>query len=581
MGVSKIVDNRTDLGLARAPSAPERLTLPRFLDDVERLHGPRIALRFNGLDMRYDELAQQARRLAAALISVGVKRGDRVAILISNRPEWAVSIFAAALAGAIGVPVSTFATPDERDFILQHSEASLLLMQRHLVGRNFVAEFIGSHPELESASPHHLALDGLPELRSIVCVPTTDLGNTSDTSDTPPLPDAIEPWTRFLDREPSPSDDPLETAPRTLEPDDSGLLIYTSGTTDRPKGVLHSQKACVIQSWRFAELLGLVEDDIVFTAQPFFWTAGISMSLGATLAVGAKLLLQETFDPGAALDCVEAERATTIHAWVHQEKAMAEHPSAEGRDLGPLHRVEFDSPLAPLAGLEEDVWGIHASYGMTETFTLISALPTWASAEDRTGNSGRPLPGMEIRIVDPASGEACATGKHGEIVVRGVTLMQRYWKVPLEEAFDADGFFHTGDAGYLDSKGLLHWKGRLSGMIKTGGANVSPLEVEKAAADQPSVKAAIAVGVPHPTLGEALVLCVVPTEGNTIDERVLRDKLRERLAAYKVPRLVLVVDEADAPITGSQKLRSDALRTLAEERLAAARIEIAGHVFGA
>lgn len=259
---------------------------------------------------------------------------------------------------------------------------------------------------------------------------------------------------------------------------------------------------------------------------------------------------------------------------------MAEHPSAAGRDLSALHRVEFDSPLAPLAGLEADRWGIHASYGMTETFTLVSALPTWATAEERTRNSGRALPGMEIRIIDPETGAGRNVGEYGEIIVRGPTLMQGYWKIPIENVLDSDGFFHTGDAGRLDAEGLLHWTGRLSGMIKTGGANVSPLEVEKAAADQPAVKAAIAIGVPHPTLGEALVLCVVPTSGNTIDEAALRARLRQRLAAYKVPRHILVVAEAEAPTTGTQKLRSDALRKIALERMAAAHTEIAQHTYG-
>ncbi|MBJ19145.1 MAG: AMP-binding protein [bacterium] len=557
-----------DLALSLAPDAPERLTLPHFLEDVSTRHASRIALRFGNTDTRYAELATNARRWAASLVELGVEPGERVAILISNRPEWAAAAFGAAQAGAIVVPVSTFATPEERDFILRHADASFLLMQRHLVGRDFVAELLGSHRELETAPVHALELKGLPDLRGIACLEAGE------------APSAFEPRQAFLERGAQLPDPRVQEISDAVGPDDSGLMIYTSGTTDRPKGVLHSHKAAVIQSWRMGEFLGLVPEDVVFTAQPFFWTAGISMSLGATLAAGAKLLLQETFDPEAALDCIETERATTVHAWPHQEKAMAEHASAAGRDFSPLHRVEFDSALAPLAGLKEDVWGIYASYGMTETFTLASALPSWATAEERTRNSGPPLPGMEIRIVDPESGEACAVEQRGEIIVRGVTLMQRYWKVPLENVLDRDGFFHTGDGGYMDRAGLLHWKGRLSGMIKTGGANVSPLEVEKAASNLPAIKAAVAVGVPHPTLGEALVLCVVPTEGNAIDEGALRTKLRERLATYKVPRQILVIEEADAPTTGTQKLRTDAMRGLALERLAAAGTEIAGHRFG-
>ncbi|MBW1883934.1 MAG: acyl--CoA ligase [Deltaproteobacteria bacterium] len=561
------IDLELDLELALAPGAPERLTLPRFLEDVAARFGRRVALRFEGVDVRYEELAANARRLAAALLEVGVRKGERVAVLIANRPEWATAVFAASRLGAIAVPVSTFATPDERDYILGHSDACFLLMQRHMAGRDYVAELTHSHPELANASAHGLELAGLPDLRGIACLVAGA------------APAAIEGWETFLERGAGIADKRIQSIADSVAPDDGGWIIYTSGTTDRPKGVLHSQKAGVIQSWRFAELLGLNSQDIVFTAQPLFWTAGISMSLGATLAAGAKLLLQETFAPEAALDCIETERATTVHAWPHQEKAMAEHPSAQGRDFGPLHHVEFNSPLARLIGLEEDIWGIYASYGMTETFTVISALPADASAQQRTGNSGRALPGMEIRIVDPESGEAREVGERGEIIVRGVTLMQGYWKVPLENVLDADGFFHTGDGGFIDADGLLHWKGRLSGMIKTGGANVSPLEVEKAAADLPAVRAAIALGVPHPTLGEALVLCVVPTVGNTIDEKALRVRLRERLAVYKVPRHVIVVDEADAPTTGTQKLRADALRTLALERMTTARTEIAGHIY--
>lgn len=562
-----------DLELALAPDDPARRTLPHFLADVVARFAPRVALRFEGAALSYAALADAAGRLARALLAAGVGRGDRVAILMGNRPEWAVAFFATARAGAIAVPVSTFATPDERDYVLAHSDASFLLMQRGLAGRDFVEELIRGHPELGAGSPDALDLPGLPDLRGIVCVASSLARSAS------PAPPAIEPWEAFLERAEVVPDERVQRIADRIEPGEPGVLVYTSGTTDRPKGVLHSHAAAVIQSWRFAELLGLVQDDVVYTAQPFFWTAGISMSLGATLGAGATLLLQETFEPEPALDCIEREQATTVHAWVHQEKAMAEHPTAAGRDFGPLHRVEFDSPLAPLAGLEEDVWGIHASYGMTETFTLASALPTWSSAEARRNNSGRVLPGMEIRIVDPETGVPRAPGEHGEIIVRGVTLMLGYWKVPIENVLDADGFFHTGDGGFLDAEGLLHWKGRLSGMIKTGGANVSPLEVENAAADLPGVRAAIAVGVPHPTLGEALVLCVVPTAGSRVDVDLLRTRLRERLAAYKVPRHVVIVTEAEAPTTGTQKLRADALRTIALDRMTAERTEIAGHVF--
>ena len=386
---------QSELGLALAPPDRARLTLPRFLEDVVSRFEGRVAIRFGGEDWRFEDVAHEARRWARGLIALGVEPGDRVAILLSNRPEWAVALFAASQVGAIAVPINTFATPDERDFILEHAAARVLLMQRHLAGRDFVEELRKSHPVLGEGSAASLDLPALPDLRHIVCL------------EEDALPGDILPRSAFVAAGRSDDDARIDEIIATIEPETSGLLIYTSGTTDRPKGVLHAHQAAVIQSWRFAEILDLVEEDVVFTAQPFFWTAGICMSLGATMAAGARLLLQETFSPEAALDCVERERVTTVHAWVHQEKAMAEHPTAAGRDFEALHRVEFDSPLAPLAGLDGGRLGnacLLRHDGDLHTLRLDHSRAGRRAEERTEATPGVALPGMEIRVVDPESG---------------------------------------------------------------------------------------------------------------------------------------------------------------------------------
>lgn len=256
---------------------------------------------------------------------------------------------------------------------------------------------------------------------------------------------------------------------------------------------------------------------------------------------------------------------------------MAEHPDAPRRDLSSARKVEFTSPLAPLVGLEKDVYSTYASYGLSETFTICSALPASTPAEVRRPTHGKPLPGMTIRIVDPETGEALPAGEHGEIAVKGRTLMRGYYKVDPEEYLDENGFFRTRDAGMLDEAGCLHWTGRLSNLIKTGGANVSPLEIEQRAMRFPGLYVAAAVGVPHPTLGEAVVLCAVPVEGAELDADALRAFLKEGLAAYKVPRAVLLFDESEVEYTGSQKLQVAPLKEKAAARLAASGIEVAGH----
>ena len=543
-----------------------RYTWGRFLEDVARRYSDRVAIRFEGADLSYRELETRSRELARGLVGAGVVKGARVAVLMSNRPEWAIASFAVGLVGGVLIPVNTFATPDELDYILRHSDASLLLLQPSLLKHGFAADLAQRHPQLSAGTPGALRCAALPQLRRIACLGSEGCGFQS--------------FDELLALGGDVSEELLSAIGDEVHPADEGLIVYTSGTTAHPKGVLHLQRAAVIQSWRFAEAMGLQPDDRVWTAQPFFWTAGIAMSLGATMAAGACLLLEEHFDAGAALELMERERATTAFAWPHQEKALADHSSASSRDLQSLWRVEFDSPLAPVLGLEKDIWGMHGSYGLSETFTLSSLLPASAPAELRQATSGRALPGMSLRILDTETGAPVAAGEKGEIAVRGVTFMRGYYKVEPENYLDDSGYFRTQDGGYLDDSGHLHWTGRLSNLIKTGGANVSPLEIERALQSYPGLKVAAAVGVPHPTLGEVIVLCAAATPGAEFDEEGIRGWLRERLSAFKIPRLVLVFDESELSYTGNQKLQVGPLRDLAIARLEQAGASIDGHRYG-
>jgi fatty-acyl-CoA synthase len=556
---------------------PERYTLARFLDDVAERHGPRNALRFQPeadapvSSCSFEELRSAARALSKGLVAAGVGKGTRVALLMANRPEWVVSAFAVGLAGGVLVPVNTFATPEERDYILRHSDAALLLMQNGIGRQDFVADLMARHDEVGSGAPGAIRCPALPHLRRVVCLDaTTSKGG-------------IESWDSLLRGGVDVSDELLEALAQSVHPADDGLLIYTSGTTAHPKGVHHMQRAPVIQSWRFAEDMGLSPDDVVLTAQPFFWTAGICMSLGASLAAGASLILEQIFDAERFLALIEREKVTALHAWPHQEKSLAEHPDAKTRDLSSIEKIEFSSPLAPLAGLEKDVWGTYGSYGLSETFTLSSSLPANTPAELREKTSGRPLPGMTVKIVDIETGTDLPVGEKGEIAVRGATFMRGYYKVEPELYLDDNGFFRTQDGGSFDGDGFLHWSGRLGNLIKTGGANVSPLEIERVAQDFEELHVALAVGVPHPVLGEVIVLCAVKSEepgAPDIDESALQQRLRERLAVYKVPKRVLFFPADALSYTGNQKIQVGPLRDLAMERLREEGAIIEGVTYG-
>jgi fatty-acyl-CoA synthase len=552
----------------RLEPEPERCTLGRFLEDVAARHGERPAIRSPGRELSFAGLREEARALARGLVGAGVGKGTRVGLLFANSPEWVIAAFAVGLVGGVAVPINTFAKDEERDHILRHGDVSVLLVQRCLLGRDFGDELSARHPGLATVAPGgRLRLPALPALRRVFV-----LGGAG--------PGALEPWEALLAHGADVSDALLDALAAEVAPSDDAFVIYTSGTTALPKGVIHLQRAPVIQSWRFAELMGLGPDDRLLTAFPFFWTAGICMSLGASLAGGGLLLTDEAFDAGRMLERVERERPTVFHAWPHQEKEMAEHPDARRRDLTSLRKIEFSSPLARLAGVEKDVYSTYASYGLSETFTICSALPASTPAEIRRPTHGRPLPGMTIRIVDPETGVPVPEGQPGEIAVKGATLMRGYHKVDPEHTFDADGFFRSQDGGSIDGQGFLHWTGRLSNIIKTGGANVSPLEIEKRALQFPGLHVAAAVGVPHPTLGEAVVLCAVPAAGATLDPGALHAYLKSGLSAYKVPRLILLFDEAEVSYTGNQKVQVAPLREKTLARLSAERAEIAGWRYG-
>ncbi|HEX5066312.1 MAG TPA: class I adenylate-forming enzyme family protein [Myxococcota bacterium] len=542
-----------------------RLTLPAFLREVAARHGPREAIVSRERRVTYAELYSEARALARGLVGAGVVKGARVALWMSNRPEWVIAAYAVGMAGGVLVPVNTFASRRERDHVLRHGDASVLLMQSGLLSHRYLDDLFSDHPATLHGLAGRLRVPGLPQLRRIACL---DLAAPRG---------GVEPWTLLHAAGDDVSETLLDALSAEVLPSDDALVIYTSGTTAQPKGVVHTQRAPVLQAWRFAEWLRFTPDERVYTTYPFFWTAGIAMSIGGTLAAGGTLLVEDHFEPGAALEMMERERATALHAWPHQQKAMGEHASAASRDLSHLRKVDFAGPLAKLAGLREDVYGTGGSYGLSETFTIASALPTDAPAAARAASNGPAWPGNHIRIVDPQSGAPRAMGVEGEIVVKGATTMRGYHKVLPEQVFDLDGWFHTQDGGQLDAQGQLHWTGRLSNLIKTGGANVSPVEIQELLESHPQLRVAIPVGLEHPTLGEAIVLCAVAVEGAEPREEEVRGWLRERLAAYKVPKRVLFFRPGELAYTANQKVQVAPLRDAALRRLREERAVIDGH----
>jgi acyl-CoA synthetase (AMP-forming)/AMP-acid ligase II len=278
-------------------------------------------------------------------------------------------------------------------------------------------------------------------------------------------------------------------------------------------------------------------------------------------------VLQPTFEPVEALRLMEIERVTRAFAWPHQYEQLAAAPNWPSVDLSSLRYVDPQTRLGQHPTVASTWTDPNQAYGNTETFTLSAAFPSCTPPEIAGKTHGEALPGNTIKIVDPLTGKTVPRGVRGEIAVKGPTLMLGYLGIPLDETLDSEGFFSTGDGGFIDERDRLVWEGRLTDIIKTGGANVSPVEVDAVLTACTGVKVSRTVGVPHDSLGEIVVTCIVPHAAAVLDEAAIREFLKTRLASYKVPRRVLFVREDELSLTGSAKVRLSELRELAVKRL--------------
>ena len=455
------------------------------------------------------------------------------------------------------MPLSTFATSEELEQLLQHSGVAVLLVQGGFA-RSPLDALAATCPGLLDGPPAPLASARFPYLRQVF-----DIAGGSAKGACAPVDQLLAAGERVPDAV-------IDAAAASLTAADDAIVIYTSGTTERPKGILHAHRSPALQSWRFAARQRLVAGDRVYSAFPFFWTAGFAMVMGSSLAAGACLVVAETFEAEAALRTIQDEKVTIVHAWPHHSAQLRDCPNNLAYDLSSIrNNGERFRPGAD-AGEAVGLGSSRAGYGMSETFTLVASAPVDADRDIVEDSHGFLLPGNAMRILDPETLMPLGPGQEGEIIVKGATLMKGYLGLPPEACFDGDGFFHSGDTGFVDERGLLHWTGRASELIKTGGANVSPVELETVLARHPALLAAAVVGLPDEMLGELVVACVVPRPLADVGEEDVRAFVREHLSSYKVPRRVLFFDESELPTTSTDKVQHAQLRALAAARVAAA-----------
>jgi acyl-CoA synthetase (AMP-forming)/AMP-acid ligase II len=439
--------------------------------------------------------------------------------------------------------LSTFSPGAELARAIVHSDVHALLSSplfgdQELTGR--LEEGLAGLAESGSC----LELPAAPFLRWITVI-----------SDQPPR------WSRAL---PAPvAESVVRAAEAAVVAADPLAIIHTSGATAAPKAVVHTHGSLVRHAALLAARRGLTPQDRIYSPMPFFWVGGLTMVLLAALSSGCGAVVQERFDPGEALTLAERERVTQISCWPNAARAMAEHPTFAGRDLSsvrggtlvealPAERRPPTPDRAPMPLGMTETGGPH-----TSPASAYMPLP-----EELRGTFGRSLPGVEHCIVDANTGALMGPGEEGELLVRGPFAMDGLYKHERHETFTPDGWYATGDLGWFDHSGNLHFTGRRTTMIKTAGANVTPAEVEAALLGIPGVRAAFVFGIPAGDRGEEVVAVVATTPGAAVDEATLVLGARRVLSPFKVPRRYQIIDEPELPTLPTGKVDLGALRRL-------------------
>ncbi|HVW67394.1 MAG TPA: class I adenylate-forming enzyme family protein [Steroidobacteraceae bacterium] len=522
-------------------------------------HSP--ALIFPDRRVTYAELAERALFRARSLQALGVKARDHVGLLLPTSLEFAEFLFAIALCGAVAVPLNTRYKHNELAYVIENGDLVAVVTTDRIADHvNFVERLNQALPDLAgSADPRRLELAGTPRLRNLVL-----------------LGDSASPG--FLSRadfdalaSESP-EDLVHEARLRVRLRDVAIMLYTSGTTANPKGCLLSHEAMVRNSMALGRhRYALQHEDVFWSPLPMFHIAAI-LPMCAIFDVGGAYATMTYFDAGVALRMLETEKVTaTYPCFVTIMSDLIYHPTFPQTDLSRITLMNSNFAVQPPAIAEAMLkWLPQATYvgtfGMTETAGTVTTSRLDDPLEQRLKRLGKPLPGVEVRIFDAETGGDAAPGGRGEVLVRGYSLLEGYYKDPEKtaQALDADGWYHTGDIGSLDEAGTMMFHGRLKDMLKVGGENVAAAEIERCLQRHPAVKLAQVVGVPDARLVEVAAAFIERKPDVSVSEQELMEFCRREIAGFKVPRHVRFV--AEWPMSSSKiqkfRLREQLLREL-------------------
>jgi fatty-acyl-CoA synthase len=530
-------------------------TIGSLVDERVSRDGAREALLFEGRRFTFAELAHGIDAVARGLLAVGIEPGDKVSLWMLNRPEWIYAALAVIRIGAVLVPINTRLRTQDAAYVLAQSESTALIIAARSGPVDYLGMVCEVLPSLNSGDS--IREPRLPHLRQVIVLGDNPASGT-------------RPWSALLKAGASVSDQVLHERIDAVDPDQTAFIIYTSGTTGFPKGVMHCHNILrnVIDR---ANRMAVTPADTILMYLPLYHLYGFSEGILMSMATGARQVVMQTFDADESLRLLEEEKATIVDGFDTHFKDLLESHRRRPRDTSSIRTGILAAGMLSSTAIAREARGVFGNflsgYGMSEIGVGATLSAIDSTEEQCIEASGYPAPGYEIKVIDPETGREQPTGVAGEIVVRGYMLMQGYYRKPEEtaKAIDADGWMHSGDMGLIRSDGHLRFMGRYKDMLKIGGENVDPLEVEAFLLGHPAINAAAVVGYPDPRLSEVAVAFVRPMVGQRITEKEVADHCRGRIASYKIPRHVFLVDEF--PMTGSGKVQKVKLREEARRRL--------------
>jgi acyl-CoA synthetase (AMP-forming)/AMP-acid ligase II len=530
-----------------APTAPTTIGGALLRTAVRRPEHE--ALVFPPERFTYRELTDRSVRAARSLAALGVGRGDHVGLLMPNCPDFVLAFFGAQLLGAIVVPVNTRFRTRELAYVAENAELDVLLtsdiVEDHV---DFVERLSASLPGLaEAPDPERLALEAAPRLRAIVLLGARE------------APGMVT-QARFTSLAGTVEDDHVLAASGLAQPDEPALMLYTSGTTAQPKGCLMTHDAALHAWCSAARRLQITEDDRMWDALPLFHMSCLGPLL-FMLELGGTLISTTHFEPGPALDAIEREEATWLYSvFPPIVMSLITDPSFDDHDLSRVRGMLNVAPPETMRLIQTafpQAVNVGGHFGMTEASGAITCNSFDATPDQQAETHGAPLPDTAVRVVDPDTGEVLGPGSPGELQVQGRGLMIGYYRDPelTAERMTEDGWLRSGDLGVIDGAGLVTYQARLKDMLKVGGENVSPAEIESHLSTIPAVKLVQVVGAPDDRLGEVVAVFIEVAPGRRLTEEEVIAHCSGAIASFKVPRYVRFVEDWPMSATKIQKFR--------------------------